>query len=390
MRMSGSFHNGRLRVATVLCLAVICLAGLGYWWMYTSDGPLLPLSFDGESKDLHDLIIVPTLDTPLPEGKSALWCSSFQLAWNELKDAIVGEPVRIKGAEAITDRLNRAPQSVQDISADSIYIASGSISDGINEKTRREMQRRFPNARLPELPDNGNGLIAFAHLGARVKFIHPFLVNPKPLEFTDAHGRKSSVASFGLPPGKYVTPREVAEQVRILYAAYDGNSATEYALDLSADSQPNQVVVALLKPSATLADTLGDLQKKMEKYRTTPESERFYTAFTLGFHEEVLVPTMRWRIEHRFRELEGPDRLVLNNRFQGITLAAAYQDIEFRLDAKGAVVESSALAAPASAKDRPHTDFVFDRPFLVYLKKRDAQHPFFVMWVSDAELLIPQ
>jgi hypothetical protein len=29
----------------------------------------------------------------------------------------------------------------------------------------------------------------------------------------------------------------------------------------------------------------------------------------------------------------------------------------------------------------------FDRPFLIYLKKRDAARPFFVMWVDNAELL---
>jgi hypothetical protein len=28
------------------------------------------------------------------------------------------------------------------------------------------------------------------------------------------------------------------------------------------------------------------------------------------------------------------------------------------------------------------------RPFLIYLKKRGAGHPFFVMWVDNAELLI--
>jgi hypothetical protein len=32
-------------------------------------------------------------------------------------------------------------------------------------------------------------------------------------------------------------------------------------------------------------------------------------------------------------------------------------------------------------------EFVFNRPFLVYMQKRGAEHPFFVMWVDNAELL---
>jgi hypothetical protein len=31
---------------------------------------------------------------------------------------------------------------------------------------------------------------------------------------------------------------------------------------------------------------------------------------------------------------------------------------------------------------------VFDRPFLVYMQKRGAEQPFFVMWVDNAELLV--
>jgi len=31
--------------------------------------------------------------------------------------------------------------------------------------------------------------------------------------------------------------------------------------------------------------------------------------------------------------------------------------------------------------------FVFDKPFLIVMKKRGAERPFFVMWVANAELL---
>lgn len=31
---------------------------------------------------------------------------------------------------------------------------------------------------------------------------------------------------------------------------------------------------------------------------------------------------------------------------------------------------------------------LFNRPFLVYMQKRGAERPFFVMWVDNAELLV--
>ena len=56
------------------------------------------------SASLQSTVIAPTLDTPVPAGKNVIWCSSFQLAWNKLKDDIVKAPVEIKGAEEIAKR----------------------------------------------------------------------------------------------------------------------------------------------------------------------------------------------------------------------------------------------------------------------------------------------
>ena len=33
--------------------------------------------------------------------------------------------------------------------------------------------------------------------------------------------------------------------------------------------------------------------------------------------------------------------------------------------------------------------YIFDKLFLIYMKKRDADKPYFVMWVANAELLNP-
>ena len=52
--------------------------------------------------------MVATLDCPLPEHKNAIWCSTFQMAWDKLKQDIIGEPIQIPEAEELADRLNRS------------------------------------------------------------------------------------------------------------------------------------------------------------------------------------------------------------------------------------------------------------------------------------------
>jgi len=59
------------------------------------------------------------------------------------------------------------------------------------------------------------------------------------------------------------------------------------------------------------------------------------------------------------------------------------QTIRFRLDRSGAELASEARMPCAPAA----THYVCDRPFLIVMKKRGAERPFFVMWVDNAELL---
>ena len=60
------------------------------------------------------------------------------------------------------------------------------------------------------------------------------------------------------------------------------------------------------------------------------------------------------------------------------------QDIRFKLDRKGAVLSSEASMHTVSGPSA----FIFDQPFLVFIRKRDCDRPFFVMWVDNADYLV--
>jgi hypothetical protein len=100
-----------------------------------------------------------------------------------------------------------------------------------------------------------------------------------------------------------------------------------------------------------------------------------------GPNDVLLVPNIFWKIFHHFSELEG--KSFGNRRFKGYLLAEASQMIQFKLDRSGAELKSEAkmVAAPTPSH------YLFNKPFLIYMKKRGAEHPFFVMWVDNVELL---
>ncbi len=84
--------------------------------------------------------------------------------------------------------------------------------------------------------------------------------------------------------------------------------------------------------------------------------------------------------EFLFADGRGLKTMVLSF---GLWCKTALQAIDFRLDRSGVGLESESTMVWASVAPC----FKFDRPFLIVVKKRGAERPFFVMWVDNAEFL---
>ncbi len=335
--------------------------------------------FDGDSQKLTATVVVPTLDTPVPDGKNAIWCASFQMAWDRLKKEVAGEAIQVATAEPMAARLNAGELPPDAIDEASGYATAGRVKDGIREKIRVEMQKRFQKAAI-ELGSADSAVVAYAYLQTRILFTIPYFENDEPLEFTGSNGKVTAVSSFGLGHEQVGRYHKLHDQPEVLYVNLNHepgqwNPPTEFVLDLCHDSTPNQVIVARIPRRQTLKETLDDLKRRLAK----PPGEEYRNAVSV-----LLVPNLNWSIRHRFNELEGPDKSLLNSKLQGLYLSDAIQTVDFRLDRSGVELRSEAGAAATSAS---FGNCLFDHPFLILVKKRGSESPMLVIWVDNAELL---
>jgi hypothetical protein len=360
-------------IAAVLFIGVDVI--LLVWWFMRPTYSELPLSFDGSSDQLQHTVIVPTLDTPIPEGKNAIWCASFQIAWNKLKTDVTKGPVLIQGAEEIAERLNKSPVTEADLPDGSYYAAAGLVKDGIVERIQREMAERFPGAQAPAFDLGPPELVAVAYglLQSELRFAEPFNDWDKRVPFEDSAGSRTPVAVFGIQDerGDRYSLEGLLKQVDVLFW-----TEAEYAVQLRSVDNDQSMSLALIPRPGSLADALAHIEGRRER--------RFHAR--LGFGDRLAVPVQHWRARHRFREIEGKDKMLLSPNFNDCWLDSATQMVQFRLDKRGASLTSEAELAlrKNGGQDR---EFLFNRPFLIVLKKRDAANPFFVMWVDNAELL---
>jgi hypothetical protein len=209
------FHS---RISLFLVLLGLVILGIVAIFFVMQKNPgtevVYPFSFDGSSDELQKTVIVPTLDTPIPEGKSAIWCASFQMSWNKLKTEVGQGPIKIKGAQEIADRLNQAEQSEDDLNAESSYSAAGLIKEGIIEKIQADMAQKFPDAAITQFRrDPDDVAIAYGYLKAEVKFKHAFLENEDPAAFMVEGEDPTRVRFFGVP--RKAVEKDLRDQVEV-------------------------------------------------------------------------------------------------------------------------------------------------------------------------------
>ncbi len=87
---------------------------------------------------------------------------------------------------------------------------------------------------------------------------------------------------------------------------------------------------------------------------------------------------------------------MVGNEFEcnklAYVISKAYQQISFKLDRGGAEVQSKSeiVVSTESARKiaKNPKNMIFNKPFLVLLKRKDNPNPYFYSWIENSELML--
>jgi hypothetical protein len=344
-----------------------------------------------DSNSLKRTAVVATLDCPLPEHKNAIWCSTFQMAWDKFKQDILGEPIQLLGAEELANRLNGAAFPAGSIEEKSYYATAGFVKNGIIEQIQKDMKRRFPAESVPTFDRRSSTpdvILAYAYLNVDVRFQHPYYIYGNGFGFLDSNAVRNNVTAFcATTSGRTRDEKSVRDQVEVLYYDSGRSSGTvHFAVDLSKQTQPYQVILACVPRCNTLGEAAKTLQDKIAAFKKDSDYE---VLRRLQPGDTLIVPDVLYKLTHHFNELLG--KQLGNQKWTDYSFVEALQRIDFTLSRTGVVLKSEArLAAAKKAVSREQRHLHFDRPFLICVQKREPDAtPFFLMWVDNAELMKP-
>lgn len=327
------------------------------------------------SNDLSRTLITPILDTEIKPDQNRIYCATFQLAWNELRDSI---PWHQPEDPEIIIQLDKKI-FVKDYLSEDCYVAMSGTWKNIAEKINRILKEKFGDEawflikeRVLENRFTENALMAYAFLFKDLIFKTMFESLDEPILFGFQEG-VVKVEGFGIKEfnPKAEKHKNLGKQVSIYYYSVDYTKGywPEFVIELKPQSSSEEIIIAQISPKKTLLETIRSTQEIIAG--NDPDS--------LREDETIQIPKFDFDIEHNFTEIEKYLAFLVEGP------AKAYQRIKFRLNEKGAVLKSEAIIAVEETIMARR--FIVSKPFLIYLKQKDSPYPYFAMWVENGEIL---
>jgi hypothetical protein len=335
--------------------------------------------FKADVASLKDTELAAHPDVPLAGNKNVLWCGTLQLAWNEAV-GLVGEKLHFANQPPLVGLLNRADFTKADLDAASYVAITDFERNNVEDEIRAALEKTFQGAASPELippkpPDPApDDFVAYAYLYKDLAFAHPFADNDA-MAFGAAQ-----VKNFGFGKDPRLLPDGVMDQVSI----YDYKSPDDFIIKVKPKAEGDELILAKLEPGVTLQATIDSVLQRIAANKPDP----------IGPNPQLAIPKLNFDLRGDFPQLEG---LILQPSLSAhvkrLKTTEVKQLVRFQLNEKGAILKSEAvmvfktLAMPGPQVKR-HI-MIFDKPFLILMKRANSAHPYFALWVGDASLLVP-
>lgn len=325
------------------------------------------------SDSLKQTIITPYLDAPIEPNKNLIYCATFQLAWNELKNNIIHQNIELEGNPIDARLLNKQLFDKHEIDKNYYVARSGKLSQSLINSINSELQKKFgqssPDTLQMPAESFRNIFLSYAYLSKNLHIPHKFNAIDGTIRFL-LPDCSIDVKSFGISSADKTLSKELRKQVTVLYY----NSDDDFAIRLQTTSTKDELILTKTNPSSTLSNTIDQLEQNISNHHEA----------SLNEDDGLSIPYLDFDIEHSYDQLTH--RNLLNNGWREYYIEKALQNIKFQLDEGGATLVSTATIIMITGI--PPRLFVFNKPFIILLRQKGSKHPYFAMWVANPELLV--
>ncbi len=315
-------------------------------------------------KEAEGISIVPTMNDTITSD--SLWCGTFQLTWNDLKNEYVKKDIEFNPQIEMAKNLNKSDFTTEMISEDSYYKKSGEMTKKLKEEIEKGIKDKFNETsdilNSLDWKDETEDLILYAMLKKEFEFNNEF----DKLDNGIFNEKYENIRYFGI---NSLSDNSLREQIDVLYY----HDMEDFAVTLNT-KQNEQVIICRTVDTKSFQETYDNLNERAKSY----EGER-----KLKNSDVFKMPELKVASKRKYVELVNKDFEYANGEKHVIT--DALQTIEFELDSKGGKVksESSMIVSKFSSGIKESRQFVADGTFYIFLKEKDKSSPYLAARIDN-------
>lgn len=322
---------------------------------------------------------VLTLDDEITDN--TIWCGTFQLIWNDLKNDLAKQDIVFNPQLKVVENLNKETFTTKELSEASYYKKIGTPSLKLKEEIEKAIKDKF-NETSDILDDfdweNRDPLDYFLYvmLKKEFRFEKAFeeLENGKFRDY-------DNVKYFGI---KSDETGELKQQVDVLYY----KSKDDFAVKLRT-KQEDEVILCKNPEGKTFGEIYNNILDKTEvKVYNMPNNQDNYEAIKvygeLKEGELLKVPNIKLKEKNEITEIE--DKKFLFSNGEVYSIEKALQTIEFELDRTGGKIKSEAgmmVKNESVAIMDEIREFSIDDTFAIFLIEKGKDKPYFAGKIND-------
>ncbi|MBQ4115447.1 hypothetical protein IJD34_08605 [bacterium] len=298
-------------------------------------------------------------------AQDRVWVGSFQLVWNDFMDKVVHNPIRFReGTPIIVHELNMQSFTENDLSEKSYYKTICKVTKNTKKQINKALKKKFKET---------SDLIDKLDLSPRNDKFIVYSMLKKDFEFLKAFD-KLGTSSFGdAVPAEYfgisrASDKSLGSVVTVLFY----NGPDDYAVKL-ATTGADEVILYKNTANKAFAYLYADMLKKEQAY----DGGKYFRAT-----DELKVPNITFDAEVSYDEL-AKRRIMGTN----LLIDQAMQTVKFDMNNKGVKLKSEAAMTVMTMSLQPEDLiprlFYFDDTFVLFLKEKNKQKPYFALRVND-------
>lgn len=284
--------------------------------------------------ELKSTDFVPTLESTFEIKNNIIYGATIPFAWNEIRNEI---------GTTLTGFSSKQLEEINDTKS---YV---NVLKNNEYETSVEV--------------DGKEIRAKAYFRKSLPFEEPLTKFDKPLTFGN-----SSVESFGFWSS--------CSFAKINYF----NDENDFSVTLFPKNDEHEIILILNK------EIRSDFKSNFERYnkqKSIAKSERVY----FNDDDKVEIPIIEFNLAKSFDKIVSSSFKANETEY---AILEALQRNAFILNENGAEVESEVEMAADAVEEIERVKpkmMIFNRPFVVLLKRKDAENPYFGVYIANDELL---